>query len=220
VASRAEQKALTRSALIDSWLRIIGSGTNFASVSQRQVAKTAGVVPTSFYRHFGDTEDLGLAVVDQLGMDLRRLMRGSFEPGESLDEIVHAFVGTYQEYVLDNADLVQFLNQARTGGTPSLREAIGNELEFFATRIAGALREVMPGLKAADRDTVAQLILAVLVENTTAVLARSARSEPAQSELSADLERKIQLILLGAAQLAAVKPTARKRTTRRRGAIA
>ena len=70
MASRAEQKALTRSALIDSWLRIIGSGTNFASVSLRQVAKTAGVVPTSFYRHFGDTEDLGLAVVDQLGMDL------------------------------------------------------------------------------------------------------------------------------------------------------
>ena len=53
---------------MDSALAIIGFGANFASISLREVAKTAGVVPTSFYRHFGDMEELGLAMVDELGL--------------------------------------------------------------------------------------------------------------------------------------------------------
>jgi len=217
MASRAEQKARTRNALINSWLRIIGGGANFASVSLREVAKTAGVVPTSFYRHFGDMDELGLAVIDQLGLDLRRMMRGSFETDESLDDVIHHSVDAYQQYVLDNADLVLFVDQARTGGAASLRAAIGDELEFFSTRIAGALREVVPGLKPADRDTVAQLILAALLNNTTTLLALPSNSDTRRDELKDELVRKMQVIMLGAVQLSATKPPVRKRATRARG---
>ena len=201
MASRAEQKARTRHLLIDSWLQIIGSGTNFAAISLREVAKTAGVVPTSFYRHFDDMDELGVAAVDELGLDLRRLMRGPFDAAQPLDEVLREWVAVYQDYVLKNTDLVQFVNQARTGGTPSLREAIDHELDFFRTRLAGALAEAMPGLPAGDRSTVAQLILAVLVENTTALLALPAKSAARRAELEEGLERKLQVVLLGAAQL-------------------
>ena len=46
MATRAEKKARTRNALMDSVLHIVGVGANFASISLREVAKTAGVVPT------------------------------------------------------------------------------------------------------------------------------------------------------------------------------
>ena len=73
---------------MDSVLAIIGYGANFASISLREVAKTAGLVPTSFYRHFGDMEELGLAMVDELGLNLRRLMRGTFDAEQNLDELI------------------------------------------------------------------------------------------------------------------------------------
>ena len=202
MASRAEQKARTRHLLIDSWLQIIGSGTNFAAISLREVAKTAGVVPTSFYRHFDDMDELGLAAVDELGLDLRRLMRAPLDASQPVEGIVREWVAAYQDYVLKHADLVQFVNQARTGGTPSLREAIDHELAFFRTRLAGALAEAMPTLKAADRETVAEVILAVLVENTNALLALPTRSSARRAELEEGLERKLRVVLLGAAELA------------------
>jgi len=216
--SRAEQKARTRNALIDSVLGIIGGGANFASISLREVAKTAGVVPTSFYRHFVDMDELGLAVVDELSLDLRRMMRGSFDPAASLDDMTRYFVRGYQRYVLDNADLIQFVNQARTGGTPALRQAIGQELDFLATRIASGLRPAMPGLKPADRDTVSRVIVAVMLENTATLLAISARNKALQDELRDELVHKINVILLGAGQLAdSSAPKRRPRSSPRAG---
>jgi TetR/AcrR family transcriptional regulator, fatty acid biosynthesis regulator len=217
MTSRAEQKARTRKALVGSVLRIVGDGANFASVSLREVAKTAGVVPTSFYRHFGDMDELGLAVVDQLGLDLRRIMRGSFDPDEPLDELVNRCVTVYQDYVLDNADLVRFVDQARTGGKETLRTAIGHELDFFSARIAGGLRDVMPGLKPADRDTVSELIMAVLLDNITSLLALPRNSTSQQDELRQKMESKLHVILLGAAELGGAAKPKRKRASRAQG---
>lgn len=210
MANRAEQKARTRNALIDSWLGIIGSGVNFASISLREVAKAAGVVPTSFYRHFDDMDELGLAVVDELGLDLRRLTRGSFDASQSMDDNIGRGVGVYQRYVVDNAESVEFVNQARTGGTPALRGAIDSELSYFSTRIAGALRALVPGLKPNERDTVAQLILAVLLENTTALLAVPTKSRALQGEFRQELEDKMRVIMLGAEQLVTASAPKRK----------
>ena len=114
VTSRAEKKARTRSALMNSVLAIIGYGANFASISLREVAKTAGVVPTSFYRHFGDMEELGLAMVDELGLNLRRLMRGSFDADEDSEAAIRRCTAAYYEYVCANTNLFRFMNQART----------------------------------------------------------------------------------------------------------
>jgi AcrR family transcriptional regulator len=214
VASRAEQKARTRNALIHSWLRLIGDGANFASVSLREVAKTAGVVPTSFYRHFGDMDELGLAVVDQLGSDLRRLGRLSRDPDTPVSTSVQQGVAAFAEYVTENADLVRFVNQARTGGNSPLRKAIDNELEFFSARIASVLGDVRPELDTAARDLVAELVIAVLLESTPAMLEADAEQ---LVEAQSGLEQKIHVVLLGAAQLAddSQPPKPRKRAPAR-----
>ena len=38
---------------------------SFASLSLREVAREAGIAPTSFYRHFRDVDELGLTMVDE-----------------------------------------------------------------------------------------------------------------------------------------------------------
>jgi AcrR family transcriptional regulator len=213
--TRAEQKARTRSALIESVLRKIGDGANFASISLREVAKTAGVVPTSFYRHFGDMDELGLAVVDQLGLDLRRLMRQSVDARSSRDRVVQRSVAAYLEYVGDHVDLVRFVNQARTGGRSSLQTAIHGELEFFAGRISAALRDLMPTLPADDRDDVARAILSLLIEATTEWLALPVDDDPGHREVQDGLIRRIRVLLLGADAMASPKPARRRAASTR-----
>jgi AcrR family transcriptional regulator len=210
VASRAEQKARTRKALVGSVLRIVGDGANFASISLREVAKTAGVVPTSFYRHFEDMDELGLAVVDQLGLDIRKLLRGTLDPSLGRDELIERFVDGYESYVLDNADLVRFANQARTGGTAPLNQAISHELEYVGTRLASGLTDVVPGLKPADRETVAALILAVLLEGLDALLTLPDRDSARQAEIRDGLVARLTIVLLGADQRAAGRPARTK----------
>lgn len=210
VASRAEQKARTRKALVGSVLRIVGDGANFASISLREVAKTAGVVPTSFYRHFGDMDELGLAVVDQLGLDLRRLMRGSLDTTMPRDELLEEFVSAYQLYVRDNAELVRFVNQARTGGTAPLNKAISDELEYIGTRIAGALNELVPGMKPTDRDTVSKLVLAVLLESIGDLLSLPSNAEEQLAELKQSMIDQLAVILQGADQRGRRRAPARK----------
>ena len=200
MAVRAEKKARTRNRLIDSALAIIGYGANFASISLREVAKTAGIVPTSFYRHFGDMEELGLAMVDELGLNLRRLMRGSFDAEESLDDIIKHCTESYFQYVLDNANLLQFVNQSRTGGTPALQNAIRNELEFLSGRIATELSVPLPEMKAQDRDVVGRLIVATLMENTTHLLSIPGESSALQKELMQNTIDQLHIIVLGAKQ--------------------
>lgn len=198
MAARADKKARTRNRLMDSALAIIGFGANFASISLREVAKTAGVVPTSFYRHFGDMEELGLAMVDELGLNLRRLMRGSFDAKESLEDIVGHCAEAYFRYVLENANLVQFVNQSRTGGTEALQNAIRNELQFLSGRISTELSGYLPEIKSHDRDTVANLVVSVLMENTTHLLAMPVESSALQEELKERTVDQINIILAGA----------------------
>jgi AcrR family transcriptional regulator len=198
MAVRAEKKARTRNRLIDSALAIIGFGANFASISLREVAKTAGVVPTSFYRHFDDMEELGLAMVDELGLNLRRLMRGSFDVSEPLEDIVAHCTDAYFRYVLDNANLVQFVNQSRTGGTEALQDAVRNELQFLSGRIATEISAYLPELRPQDRDIVASLIVSTLMENTTHLLAIPNDNIALQDELKQRTIDQIHVVMLGA----------------------
>lgn len=198
MASRAEKKARTRSALMDSVLAIIGYGANFASISLREVAKTAGVVPTSFYRHFGDMEELGLAMVDELGLNLRRLMRGSFDSSQGTDDVIDHCVVAYYRYVLDNTNLFRFMNQARTGGSAILQDAIRNEVQSVTGRVATELSQLLPSLKSADRELVAGLVVTTLLEDTTNLLAIPRNHEALRQELREGTIERMRLIAKGA----------------------
>ena len=72
---RAIQKEKTRRALIDAAFNQLSAEKSFSNLSLREVAREAGIAPTSFYRHFSDMDELGLEMVDEAGLTLRQLMR-------------------------------------------------------------------------------------------------------------------------------------------------
>ena len=52
-----------------------GEGRSFTSLGLREIAREAGLVPNAFYRHFRNTDELGLVLVEEVGITLRRLLR-------------------------------------------------------------------------------------------------------------------------------------------------
>ncbi len=217
MVTRAEQKALTRGALIDSVLRIIGDGANFASISLREVTKTAGLVPTSFYRHFDDMDELGLAVVDELGLDLRRLMRGTLDVDLPLDDVVERARVRLRDVCARRGRPGAVRQPGANGGSPRVRAAIAHELDFFMSRVAGALPDLVPGLRPADRETVAQLLLAVLLESTTELLATPEDDEARLEELREGLAARLHVVMLGGAARVGPNPSAAPADDRRSG---
>lgn len=92
---RAEQKLQTRQALLDAACQLMESGRGFGSISLREVAKAAGIVPTGFYRHFTDMDALGLALVAEVDATFRQTIRivrhNEFELGGITDASVRIF---------------------------------------------------------------------------------------------------------------------------------
>ena len=142
MSTRLEKKLKTRHNLMFGALGLVAEGQHFSTISIREVAKSAQVVPTSFYRHFTDMDDLGLALVDELSLILRQLMRRARQEVISPDMIIQNSVNLFIEHVYTNKSFFIFMSQEMTGGSQKLRDAIRSELLYFANELATDLRKL------------------------------------------------------------------------------
>ena len=200
--SREEKKQQTRKALMDAALTLVGQGENFANISLREVAKGAGVVPTSFYRHFKDMEELGLNLIDDLGMMLRKLMRTTRQNSGFPGTMTHSSVEVYVDYVCRHRNYFYFMCQCRGGGTPALRHGIRNELSYFANELFTDLRELPATSTVAteDLDIACQLLVETVFDSTVDLLDLIDSRPVYRSEYSERLVKKLRLIWLGLGQ--------------------
>ena len=105
---RAVQKEKTRRQLINAALGQLSAERSFSSLSLREVAKEAGLAPTSFYRHFSDMDELGLTLVDEAGLTLRQLMRQARQRIEKGGSVIRISVLTFMEFIENNDNIFRF----------------------------------------------------------------------------------------------------------------
>jgi len=198
---RKEKKALTRSALINAALQLVEEGGNFATISIREIAKQAGIVPTAFYRHFKDTNELGLNLVDELSSSLRQFIRHAREQSEDSTQIIHHSIRIFDEHLTSHRELFVFMTQGRSGGTPSIRNSIRNELNVFALEIVNEFAQYksFPSMTSTQLKMVADLVVSTLAYGATDLL--DLHDNPVlKTERLATLEAQCRIIFLGAAQ--------------------
>ncbi|QXH50988.1 HTH-type transcriptional repressor FabR [Pseudomonas fakonensis] len=121
---RAEQKLQTRQALLDAACLLMESGRGFGSISLREVAKAAGIVPTGFYRHFPDMDALGLALVDEVDTTFRQTIRLVRQNEFELGGITDASVRIFLDVVTAHRAQFLFLAREQYGGSQAVRQAI------------------------------------------------------------------------------------------------
>ncbi len=134
--SRSQQKEKTRRAIIEAALNQLSADKSFASLSLREVAKAAGIAPTSFYRHFKDMEELGLTLVDESGLALRQLMRKARKRFESGGSVIKTSVETFMEFTETSPNVFRILFHERSGTTYALRSAVAREIQFFIVELS------------------------------------------------------------------------------------
>ena len=73
-----QQKEATRGRRIEKALEL-SSKHGFSSTSLREITSNAGLTPSSFYRHFRSLDELGITLIDEFALSLRRLLREGWE---------------------------------------------------------------------------------------------------------------------------------------------
>ena len=193
-ATRGERKERTRQALLDGTLALAAE-RGFGALSLREIARSAGIVPTAFYRHFASLDDLGAALVDEgiraLRLALRQLRR---TPDARLSETVR-FVF---DQVAIKRELFGFITRERRGGSAALQHAIALELQLIVRELVVDLSRV-PALDSwspDDLELAADLIVSTVADCIADYVAATPRDQPAIIDRTI---RQVRLIALGMA---------------------
>jgi AcrR family transcriptional regulator len=103
--NRQEQKLQTRQRIVDAAFSLLDEDKSLSAMSLREVAREAGIAPTSFYRHFSDINELGLTLVDEAGLALRQLMRQARQRIEAGGRVIDISVDTFMEFISGNKNV-------------------------------------------------------------------------------------------------------------------
>ncbi|EOD79012.1 transcriptional regulator [Grimontia sp. AD028] len=132
---RAQQKEKTRRTLIDAAFSQLSADRSFSSLSLREVAREAGIAPTSFYRHFKDMDELGLTMVDEGGLLLRQLMRQARQRIATEGSVVRTSVETFMEFIESSPNVFRLLLRERSGTSAAFRAAVAREIQHFIAEL-------------------------------------------------------------------------------------
>jgi AcrR family transcriptional regulator len=197
--SRDERKARTRRTLLDAALDL-SEQESFGALSLREVTKAAGIVPTAFYRHFHDMDELGLALVDESVGSLHGLLRavrtGAIDP----DHVVRPSLEVLVEHVRAHPAHFRFLARERSGGSPTIRQAIRREIKLFSSELAIDIARfpTRAAWPSADISMLSDLLVTVIVATTEALLDMSPERPDAEAEVLRLARDQMTLIIVGA----------------------
>jgi len=198
--SRDARRLLTRGQLTSAALELMGTGRSFASLSLREITRAAGLAPAAFYRHFPNLDELGLALVEESGVTLRRLLREARRTGLPPTHILRSSVLIFRTYVRQHRAHFLFIASERGGGVPVIRQAIRTEEGHFAHDLGQDMRRL--GLMGdIDADTLAllcRLVVATIVNAINDILDLPEDLPQAEREQLQELTRQLRMIFLGA----------------------
>lgn len=175
-ATRIERKERTRAALLEGTLAL-AADRGFAALSLREIARSASIVPTAFYRHFTSLDELGTTLVEagvrQLRLALREMRR---TPDARLADTVR-FVF---DQVDTNTDLWGFLIRERHGGSAALRGAIAVEMHLIVRELVVDLSRIrnLDHWSPEDLELAANLIVATVADRIADYVVAEVRERP------------------------------------------
>lgn len=196
--SRQAQKERTREAILAAALKL-SQEQGFAQISLRQVAREAGIVPTAFYRHFADMEELGLTLVEHSFGTLRKMIRDSQRDPNLFTNIIDASADILVRVVKEHKAHFGFIARERFGGQGVVREAIRRELDLFVSELAVVLAR-LPNIEdwsSDDVQMVSRLFVRNMVSNAEEVIEMADNRPDLEEQIKVGARRQMRLIVLG-----------------------
>ncbi|MCY1291553.1 HTH-type transcriptional repressor FabR [compost metagenome] len=206
--------------LMEAALRLTSTSRSLSSLGLRELAREAGLNPNTFYRHFKDVDDLGLAVIrdisNQLRQPLRELRReaaqravsGQGGEGQQLlgidlgrgRRVCHETVRLFFDFVAAHPESFILGVRELHGASPVLRAALQQVMDDFAADMADDIIEfqLLPAL--VSRPVVEQI--SSLISRNNFHLALDYIGQPERREAICLLaEEQILMLFAGASLL-------------------
>ena len=214
MASRAElreQKKKTSNALINAAIELCAE-EGYASLSIRSVARKAGIAPTSFYRHFRDIDELGVAIVDKAKIvltncinQIRQKMPESCGDNvftseqllQSIESLVRPFVETFIECIKQNNQLLCLFFQERTGNSEQMRKSISEGIDSLIEALNQDLKRIHKDISKENIDIslISESMIAIAIYDSVAMLLDQKLEN---SQIIENIIKKLNWLLLGA----------------------
>lgn len=191
---RAQQKEKTRRSLVEAAFNQLSAEHGFSNLSLREVAREAGIAPTSFYRHFKDMNELGLTMVDEGGLMLRQLMRKARQRINKGGSVIKISTDTFMEFVESNPNVFRLLLQERSGNAAVFRQAVNREIRHFVDELTDYLLQTSD----LDKDLARIQSEAMLIVVFSAGAEALDMSNNAKEELANRVIMKLHMIASGA----------------------
>ena len=194
-AESRRRKPSTRDRLVEQALDATEAEA-FSNLSLRELTRRVGIVPTGFYRHFADMDELGLEIVDQAFGTLQSMIRSVREDPVPPEDMIRGSVHVLAEHVRERPSHFRFIARELNGGSAVLREAIRDRLASFTEELATDLG-ALPVLGAwHDRD---RLMLADLIVKVVVFAAADMLEFPDQHDAIVHrTEQQLRLVVLAA----------------------
>ena len=164
MTTRAQKKEQTRQNLISEALNL-SADKGFSSLSLREVSTGAGITPAAFYKHFTDMEELGLYLLDEVALGLRRLLRNARKNSkEAKDNITESSIITFLNYINENPNHFRLLLGERQGASKSFRQALHKEIDRFVSELIEDLERIaiLQNVKLRNSSYTAEAIVAIV----------------------------------------------------------
>ncbi|WP_371535207.1 TetR family transcriptional regulator [Streptomyces sp. NBC_00466] len=195
---RQAQKLKTRQALLDAALGLLEE-QSLSSLGLREVTRAVGVAPTAFYRHFRDTADLGVALVEEALGSLHGLIAATLADTGDSEVRIGTTVDLIAALVRTHPAHVRFIARERHGGVQPVRAAIAAQLRLFTREVAAAFAGEPRSDGWSEDDLL--MLAGVYVDHmvmTASVLLEAAEDGPQASERARDMARRqMRLVSLG-----------------------
>jgi len=197
---RRRRRGETRGQLMEAALSLVGKGRHFASLGIREITREAGVVPTSFYRHFRSVDDLGLQLVDELGLVMRKLMREARQQAPFADKLIRDSVTLFIDHVLANRNFFTFMAQGLAGESRAVRDGISSEMRFMAHEMMLDVRrmQLLSHLNDTDLYRICELVIRTVAFSLNDILGTPPEDERRLEEIRQREIQHVKLIMLGA----------------------
>ena len=211
MASSKAKRAGGKEKLMAAAMELAASTRSLASLGIRELSRHAGLNPNTFYRHFDSFDDLGLAMLGDLGVELRKGLREqrmtpALAPAPNVDDpdtalkyaqsVARESVRLVLEFVQDHRNAYIVGIRELFGSSPKLRAAMNELLDDMARDITEDIFAVLPvdGVSKRDLDEVAQIIVRQMVFFSMDIIEHPERT----NEIHRRAERFILLIFWGA----------------------
>ena len=207
LAPAVRKGSISQDDLIQAAMSLIGPTRSMATLSLREVARTAGIAPNSFYRHFRDVDELGIALIALAGSSLRHVFSEARQRISAGSSVVQTSLNVFYEQLNAKERYLELLLCEGRVGSLAYQAEVDRQLQFFEHELTGDLirLEAQNANKLHEPTIVAKAITRLVFSMGAQAVAKSPEQ---QQELLEQTATMVYMILAGARALAApTEPT-------------